>query len=47
MIPPTGSPPRSPKTAIVPPKEYEPKTDYERILVEYGKIELEGLTGKK
>ncbi|MCW8132571.1 MAG: hypothetical protein KIS92_19640 [Planctomycetota bacterium] len=28
-------------------KEYEPKSDYERILVEYGKIELEGLSARK
>ncbi|MBI3831996.1 MAG: hypothetical protein HY291_20915 [Planctomycetes bacterium] len=28
-------------------KDYEPKSDYERILVEYGKIELESLAAKK
>ncbi|MBI3828001.1 MAG: hypothetical protein HY291_00695 [Planctomycetes bacterium] len=28
-------------------KDYGPKNDYERILVEYGKIELEGLTTPK
>jgi hypothetical protein len=28
-------------------KDYEPKSDYERILVEYGKIELESMSAKK
>jgi len=28
-------------------KDYEAKNDYERILIEYGKIELEGLSPKK